>query len=69
MKIKPLNDRVIVKRLDEEEKTVLRLSLEEGECRQPGKAEYLPLVGRIRLLPGADRLILGQLESPSYRGP
>ena len=37
--------------LDEEEKTVLRLSLEEGECRQPGKAEYLSLVGRIRLLP------------------
>jgi len=37
--------------LDDQDKTVLRLALEEGESRWPGKAGYNPLTGRLRLLP------------------
>jgi len=37
--------------LDDEEKTVLWLALENYQSRAPGKGEFHPLSGRIRLLP------------------
>lgn len=37
--------------LDAEEKTVLRVVFEENACRAPGRGEFAALVGRVRCLP------------------
>lgn len=37
--------------LDREEKTVLRLQLEENRARPAGRADYVPMTHRVRLLP------------------
>jgi CHAD domain-containing protein len=41
----------MLRMLDDEEKTVLQLAIEEYEGREPGKGESVALDGRIRLLP------------------
>ncbi|MCW8976690.1 MAG: CHAD domain-containing protein [Sedimenticola sp.] len=42
---------VCLKLLDREEKTVLRLQLEENRAKPHGRAEYLPMTHLLRLLP------------------
>lgn len=41
----------LLKLFDREEKTVLRIALEESQARHPGRGEYQPMGGQVQLLP------------------